>query len=75
MRKAETTSKKLLLLPVIPALVLGIVELATPAQIPFSAPVPVCVERESVPPPVVAIDEPPQMAPETGGCSSCTASL
>ena len=74
MRKAETTSKKLLFLPVIPAL-LGIVELATPAEIPFSAPVPVCVERETVPPPVVAIDEPPQMAPETGGCSSCTASL
>ena len=74
MRKAETTSKKLLFLPVIPAL-LGIVELATPAEIPFSSPVPGCVERETVPPPVVAIDEPPQMAPETGGCSSCTASL
>lgn len=73
MRKAELSPLKLLLLPLIPALALGIVDVASKITTPDQI---VSIERDPGPPPNLApIEHPPApvLAPEP--CAACAMSL
>ncbi len=73
MRNAETAPKKLLLLPLIPALALGILCVATQIVAPTST---ASIEQVHVAPaPVASIDQPPAPVVDANPCNACVTSL
>lgn len=75
MRKAETASKKALLLPLIPALALGIVAVVKQLDTPPAIGPAAISTYQHQPVVIVHVEQPPLIVQEPEPCTACVASF